>query len=106
MPKEYEGFTAAQQNKMLLDYLNKNYLNDFRRFYERFNFKLNSLFLTQVNIVASVKSFSSILNDELIKIYFVYEKKISTYFRLDSSSKKDNTDKKRLMKKYLKHISK
>lgn len=106
MPETFVSLSPAQQNKVLLEYLNKHYQADFLKFYDRFQYKLNSFFLTQNNVIASVKAFSSLLSDQLIKIYFVLEKKISPYFL--SPLEKQNLQKKenRLKKKYLKRLSK
>lgn len=100
MPESYVTKTPAEQNAMLLGYLNKHYQADFQKFYARFQYKLNSFFLTQNNLIACIKTFSSMLSDQLIKIYYVLEKKVFPYFVSPNDKSKD--DKKRLMKKYMK----
>jgi len=104
MPSSYSTMTASEQNNMLLSYLNKHYQADFVKFYERFQYKLNSFFLTQNNLIAAIKTFSSMLSDQLIKIYYVLEKKIYPYFVKPEDKQTENGDK-RLMKKNMKKVN-
>lgn len=94
---------------MLLGYLNKHYQADFQKFYSRFQYKLNSFFLTQSNLIACIKTFSSMLTDQLIKIYYVLEKKVFPYFVSPNDKDKDGNKRyKKVMKKknLLKRFSK
>lgn len=57
-------------------------------------------------MIASVKAFSSLLSDQLIKIYFVLEKKISPYFLTPLEKQNLQNKENRLKKKYFKKLSK